>query len=137
MDIPATFWNQHLRRMVLSWMVDNAAEVEPLIREQLAGIYGMAEGGRRTPGQHRGPFSYRGYLQYMAHSSSWGDEITLLMFSLMLDVKVTVIQAQGLNHIKLRHADPTLDTVDFVLLYNGSSHYSKIGKSPVCSSRCA
>jgi hypothetical protein len=121
--------------MAINWMVENSSEFEPLIRDQIGGIYGVQEGGRDVAGQHRGPYSYRTYLKYMAGSNSWGDEITLLVISLLFDLKITVIHAAELNHVKIRHNDPTLDTVDLILLYNGTSHYSKIGNLHI--HRCA
>jgi hypothetical protein len=64
MDCPAGFTNQHLRRQQIAFMVEHAEVLEPLISQQIGLIYGSQEGGRRHPGSHTGPYSYKGYLRY-------------------------------------------------------------------------
>jgi hypothetical protein len=128
-DIPAEWQNQHFRRQLVSYLVDNARELEPLLRDGLAGIYGLREEDRGAAGQHSGPFSYKKYCSYMARVSSWGDELTLRLISMMWNLRITVITVnKAVSHLKIRHNEEDLDKVDLLLLYNGSTHYSKIGE---------
>jgi hypothetical protein len=115
---------------MVAWAVQNAAELEPLVRDQIAALYGQKLTGveAKAVGAHRGPYTFRQYLRYMAKTSTWGDEICLLLLSVMLDCKITVIQGLALNHINIRHEMQDLDLVDLIVLFNGHSHYSKVGE---------
>jgi hypothetical protein len=62
----------------------------------------------------------------MSHQAHWGDEIVILAISLMFDLKIVVVNAAALNSIPFRSSG-NLQAADVVLLYNGETHYSKLG----------
>ena len=67
-----------------------------------------------------GPFSFVGYLEYLLEPKTWGDHGTVLILSLMWQVKVTIITAE--TH------DSSLKDADFVLVFCGGNHYMLAGK---------
>jgi hypothetical protein len=125
MDIPAEYKNQHLRYQTLMYMIEHAASFFPLVKDQVAGIYGVPAEDPDAGGAHPGPFSYASYLNYLMCETTWGDEVFLMALACMFDLKVTVLNGIMLNEIRLRHQLPLSRAVDLVLIYNGSSHYSK------------
>ena len=66
----------------------------------------------------------------MLDSDTWGDVITLDILSLIWQAKIIVLRAQGdvLTEVRFRCENDTLADADFVLLYNGRSHYNACGK---------
>ena len=69
-----------------------------------------------------GPFSLISYLEYLMDPSSWGDHGVLLMISMMWQVTITVLVAESLKVIRIRH-NRELDRADFLLVLAGKNHY--------------
>lgn len=88
-------------------------------KEYLRAEYGFS--GRDDNGI--GPFSMQTWLLYMAKAGSWGDRMCLTALSLMCNATVTILDISRLDEERLRHNN-SLETVDFVFLYNGRDHYS-------------
>jgi hypothetical protein len=115
---------------MVGWALENAAELEPLLRDQIAALYGQKLTGleARAVGAHKGPYSFKQYFKHISKTTSWGDELCLLLIATMFDCKLTVINGMALNHINIRHDEEDLDVVDLIVLFNGHNHYSKVGE---------
>ena len=74
-----------------------------------------------------GPFSFVSYLEYLLEPNTWGDHGTILILSLMWQVKITVITAETQKQQRFRH-DSILKDADIVLVYCGGNHYVPAGK---------
>ena len=78
-----------------------------------------------------GPFSFLSYLRYMMEPTSWGDEGTVSLISMMWNITITVVEMEPgeklddplkFIQLKLRHSRP-LNDVDLVLVLAGHKHY--------------
>lgn len=118
---PAQYSNQMLRREVVMYMAMHADFVFPRIQGKLQDMYGYM--GEDNPG----PFSYKGYLEYMLDDEAWGDLITAEILSLMWGCRVTVLLLPTLTEVRLRHQED-LKNSHLVLILQGN-HYNSIGKS--------
>ena len=74
-----------------------------------------------------GPFSFVGYLEYLLEPKTWGDHGTVLILSLMWQVKVTIITAETQRRQRFCH-DSSLKDADFVLVFCGRNHYVPAGE---------
>ena len=52
-----------------------------------------------------GPFSLVSHLKAMLKGDFYGDEITLIVISMMWQVRVTVLNGETLHQIKIRHGN--------------------------------
>ena len=131
---PAQFTNTMLRRMIVSYMAVHAKEVFPRVRNDIKLTYGLVEtptetairiaaGGRKNPG----PFSYVEYLHHMLRFREEGDQIVIFVLSIMWGLRISVYNVGIQQQIQYRH-NCTLKYTDLVLVYNGISHYSAVGK---------
>ena len=73
------------------------------------------------------PISYKQYLQFLLKSTTWGEDIVIYAISDLFRIKITSINATRLDEYRCRH-NQSLNVVDAVLIFNGSSHYSYAGK---------
>ena len=69
-----------------------------------------------------GPFSFATYLHALLNPSFWGDEICLVGISMMWQVKITVLNADTLHTIRIRHTN-ILHRADMVLVHCEGNHY--------------
>ena len=74
-----------------------------------------------------GPFSFVGYLEYLLEPKTWGDHGTVLILSLMWQVKVTIITAETQRQQRFHH-DSSLKDADFILVFCGGNHYVPAGE---------
>ena len=81
--------------------------------------------------QKPGPFSFTSYLRYMMEPTSWGDEGTVSLISMMWNNTITVVEMEPgekpddphkFIQLKLRHSRE-LNDVDLVLVLAGQKHY--------------
>ena len=90
----------------------------------IAGQYGWPEpdGSIEPPG----PFTLETYLQYMMKVDSWGDANVINILSLHWQAKISVVNACWgmIRETRFRHMTCPLEKCDFVLIYNGATHYS-------------
>ena len=98
------------------------------LSEFVAGEYGWIEKDGSVDGP--GPFSLEEYFICMMKKSSWGDAAVINAFSLYWSAKIVeVVAAWGLvRETRFRSPDCPLEKADFVLIYNGKSHYSVASK---------
>ena len=80
----------------------------------------------------RGPFSYKTYLTKMLKRQFWGDEIILWLVSMMLNLKIMVVNSKTLQKYRFCH-DVALQHMDVGLVYNSSTHYMAVGESSIQS----
>ena len=83
-------------------------------------IKGMEKGtlteGQISDYQMPGPFSFVTYLRYIIEPSSWGDQGLLTILSMMWQLTVTIVNAEDLSQIKIRHRRSLEDTHLVVVL---------------------
>ena len=78
-----------------------------------------------------GPFSFIGYLKYILEGSTWGDQGLLTLISMMWQVTITIVNAEDLSQIKIRHQRP-LDQVSLVVVLAQRCHYLGTCKYDFC-----
>ena len=142
-DCPKEYTNTHLRRQFVMGVLDDLEFFEIILRGHIAGNYGhvrlsAAEFKRKTDDgtitqQEReeynepGPFSFHTYLEYMLDRHSWGDEIVLVILSMLFQLRITVVNTNTLLSTQIRHSSP-LHEADVVLLLAGGNHYMAAGE---------
>ena len=75
-----------------------------------------------------GPFSVHAYLQSLLKPGFYGDELCLLIISMIWKVRVTVLHAETLLAIKFRHMNVSMKA-DIILVHCSGSHYIPLGIS--------
>ena len=96
--------------------------------EHVAGQYGWIEPDGSVDGP--GPFSLEQYFINMMDRSFWGDAAVINVLSLYWKAKIIVVNAAWgtIRETRFRSPDCPLEQADFVLIYNGDSHYSVASK---------
>ena len=77
-----------------------------------------------------GPFSLVTYLQAMLKGDFYADEITLIVISMMWQVRVTVLNGETLHQIKIRNRNK-LEKVDLAVAHCSGNHYLPLGECAV------
>ena len=74
------------------------------------------------------------YLKVLIKRKSYGDEIVLIVISMMWQVCISILNAETLRQIKIRTSNK-IDKVDIALVHCQYNHYVLLGKR--CNlSRC-
>ena len=121
--------NRYFQCQVISWMVDNRQKVFKYMGSALRASYGVPE----LTALHGGPFSYKTkMLTKMLKRQFWGDEIILWSVSMMLNLKIMVVNSKTLQEYRFCH-DVALRHVDVGLVYNASTHYMDASESSIQS----
>ena len=142
---PREYSNTHLRRQVICFIIDNFDILWPMLNFSIKGNYGHL---RLTPEEYAakesdgtltdleredynapGPFSVILYLEQLARPSFFGDEIVLLVISMMWRVRIMVINGQTLAPIKIRHRGPAMKA-DMILVHCNNNHYIPMHEYP-------
>ena len=148
---PREFTNTHLRHMLVLFMVENFEMLWPLLHVCILNNFGhhrlseeefqakMADGtitdAEREAYSEPGPFYVHAYLQSLLKPSFYGDELCLLIISMIWKVRVTVLHAETLLAIKFRHMNLSMKA-DIILVHCSGSHYIPLGiSSPFTSVR--
>ena len=148
MEVPEEYRNNHLRFQLAYFMVKNHAFCSDLLQNVIRFEYGhhrlskkeylkgMKEGtlteAQIADYQVPGPFSFIGYLKYILEGSTWGDQGLLTLISMMWQVTITIVNAEDLSQIKIRHQRP-LDQVNLVVVLAQRCHYLGTCKHDFCS----
>ena len=74
-----------------------------------------------------GPFSPVGYLKALLKRKFLGEEMVLMIVSMMRQVGITVITGETLRSIKFRHSN-ALPKADMVVIRSVCNHYVPAGK---------
>ena len=139
MKFPREFTDTHLRRMVVLFIIENFEMLWPLLHVSEMNNLGhirmpeeefqskLAAGTltdqERALHDELGPCSVYGYLNQLLQPGFYGDELCLLVISMM---HITILHAETLRAIKVRHMNQALK-VDFILVHCGGSHYIPLG----------
>ena len=137
------FSNSHLRRMIICFIVDNFQLLWPMLHFAIKGNYGHL---RPTTDQFRekerlgtltdrereeyfepGPFSVVTYLEQLMRPGFYGEEICLLIISMMWKIRITIINGQTLKPIKIRHRNPAMKA-NMALVHCNNAHYIPLCK---------
>ena len=110
----------------------------PVLHVHVKGIYGHARltksqyekkerDGALTPEERRdfnepGPFSLVTYLEAFLDKGFYGDGITLVLMSMMWQIRITVLQTETQIQKKIRHFN-TLALTNMVLVRTAILHY--------------
>ena len=120
------FRNNHLRYQTMEFVARNHGFCFTVLKSIIAQEYGNEEAVADP--DEPGPFSFVEYLLYMLEPTSWGDHGMILIVSMMWQLPITVLNAEGLEQLKFRHNRDLMDT-ELVLVYAGRAHYLGTCKS--------
>ena len=142
MECPREFTNTHLRRMIILFIIENFEMLWPLLHVSVLNNFGyirmseeefqrkLAEDTltdqERAIHDEPGPFSVYAYLDQLLRPGFYGDELCLLIISMIWKVRITILHAETLRAIKVRHMDQALKA-DFALVHCSGSHYISLG----------
>ena len=142
MECPREFTNTHLRWMVVLFIVENFDMLWPLLHVSVLSNFGhirmpeeefqqrLSDGTLsdhdRAVHDEPGPFSIHGYLSQLLKPDFYGDELCLLIISMMWKVRITILHAETLRAIKVWHMNVALKA-DFILVHCSGSHYICLG----------
>lgn len=142
-NAPLEYSNTHLRRQVVAFICSHIVFLWPLLLVHIKGNYGQLrlskedfqakdKDGTLTQQERQdysepGPFSLVSYCQQLLKSGFWGEEIVLVLLSMMWQVRITVLHAETLLQTKIRHINALVST-DIVLVRCGGNHYVPAGK---------
>ena len=150
LDCPMEYTNTHLRRQLVMEMINHKEFFLPQLSPAISGGYGgklsaeeysrrekegLLTEATRQAYTEPGPFSFLTYLEHVLKRDSWGDEITLVVLSMVFQLRITVITVPSLHGDPIHHTN-NLDKTDVVLLHSGGNHYLSAGEyhSPQSSS---
>ena len=136
---PDEFRNNHLRYHIVYFIAENHGFFYTILKDLIKFEYGQKRMDRETylaamesgvglddetleAYQKPGPFSFLDYLKYMLEDGSWGDHGMLIVVSMMWQLAITILNAEDLDQVKIRH-DRELDQADMVIVFAGRSHY--------------
>ena len=140
-DCPMEFTNTHLQRLLVMEMIRYKEFFLPHLTSAISRGYGgklsaeeysrcekegLLTAVTRQAYREPGPFSYLTYLEHILKRNSWGDEITLVILSMVFQLCITVVTVPSLHRDPIRHTN-TLEKSDIVLLHSGSNHYLSAG----------
>ena len=147
LEIPEEYRSNHLRFQLVYFIVQNHKFCRDLLVNVIRYEYGhprltrqqylkgMKEGtlteGQIVDYQVPGPFSFISYLKHILEASTWGDQGLLTLISMMWQITITVINAEDLSQIKIRHRRP-LDKVHLVVVLAQRCHYLGTCKYDFC-----
>ena len=140
-DCPMEYTNTHLQRQLVMEMIRYKEFFLPHLTDVISGGYGgklsadeysrcEREGlltvATRQAYEEPGPFSYLTYLEHILKHDSWGDEITLVILSMVFQLHITIVTVPSLHTDPIHHIN-TLEKSDIVLLRSGGNHYLSAG----------
>ena len=135
--IPYEYTSSHLRRQIVMFVRNLMEYLYPMLHGHIRGNYGHArlsktqykklKAGKLMPEEKRdyhepGPFSLVTYLEAFLDKGFYGDEITLVLMSMMWQIRITGLQTETQFQTKIRHSN-TLALTDRVLVRTSRLHY--------------
>ena len=143
-DFPQEYSADLLKRQVIVTICEHP---DFFLRKLEIGIKGTYGGNRLSKAEYKkkekdgtlepdeikdysapGPFSLVEYLEYMWQDGTWGDETFTAALSIMWQLATTVLNAEDLYEVRMRHDRP-LGDVDLVVVHCGQNHYVGACKS--------
>ena len=142
--VPYEYTNSHLRCQIVMFVCNLAEYLFPMLQVHIKGNYGHARLSRsqfkrkeregiltpqeRSEYNEPGPFSLVSYLEAFLNKGFYGDEITLVVMSMMGQLRITVLQAETQMQTKICHSN-TLARMDMVLVRTSWLHYFPASES--------
>ena len=112
MKCPRKFTNAHLRRMIVLFIIENFEMLWPLLHVSVLNNFGhirmpeeefqskLAAGTltdqKRAIHDEPGPYSVYGYLNQLLQQGFYGDELCLLIASMIWKVRITILHTESL-----------------------------------------
>ena len=69
-----------------------------------------------------GPYSFLGYLRSLLEPNFWGDELCLCLLSMIFQIGITVVNAEGFTCIRFRHKQD-IPNSNVILCHCKGQHY--------------
>ena len=69
-----------------------------------------------------GPFSFIAFLKHILEPNTWGDQGTVTLIGMMWQIPITILTAEDLSQIKIRHRRP-LEDAELVVVMAQRCHY--------------
>ena len=143
MTTPAEYTNTHLRCQLVVFMAENREFLITVLKEHIRGNYGhvrfsseeyksKSADGTITQTeiddyQCPGPYSFMTYLQALLAPNFWGDEMVLIVTSMMWQVGITVLSAETLLPAKVCHGNKVSKS-DILLVRSEAQHFVPAGE---------
>ena len=143
-DCPEEYTNTHLRRQIVMELATHSEFFFPRLKLGIAGQYGAVRLTKevydakckdgtiteyeKTTYNEPGPFSYVSYLEFMLKSSTWGDEMMLMVLGMIFQLRVTMLNVTTLIATRYRHNEPVAKS-DILMLLAGGNHYMAAGRN--------
>ena len=140
-DCPMEYTNTHLWRQLVMEMIRYKEFFLPHLTDAISGGYGGKLSAKeysrcdreglltvaiRQAYEEPGPFLYLTYLEHVLKHDSWGDEITLVILSMVFQLRIMVVTVPSLHGDPICHIN-TLEKSDILLLRSGGNHYLSAG----------
>ena len=142
---PHEFTNTHLRQMLVSFICSHAEEFYALLVTAISGNYGHIRISQReydrlkglqqlTAAQKTqveefkepGPFSIVSYCEALLRPGFYGEELCIILLSMMFKVRISVIDGDSFLAIKVRHTNTPFNA-DVHLVHVPRCHYIALG----------
>ena len=152
LQLPEEYRSNHLRFQLVHFMCVNHKFALEVVKEPVTIQYGQTRlskeeyqrknlDGTITATEEEnynlpGPFTFQTFLKYMLESSSWGDQTTILLMSMMWQLPITILYGEELTQVPIRH-DKLINDVELLIVFVGRSHYLGTCKYMCFSIRCA
>ena len=138
MQLPEEYRSNHLRFQLVYFVVQNHDFCFKMLQDVLKYKYGhhriseqeylsgMRAGTLSDAAivdyQVPGPFSFIGYLKHILEPNTWGDQGTVTLIGMMWQLPITILTAEDLSQIKIRHRRP-LGDAELVVVMAQRCHY--------------
>ena len=119
-----TFFLQYLKRPIgLKYGQDRLTKKQIALGKKKGTLSQKDLQDNRLPG----PFSLHTYMQHVLKNGTWGDDIVLQLISCLWQISITILKADGLGEIRIRH-NMRISKVDLVVVHAGGDHYLGCGE---------
>ena len=140
-NCPFEWTNTYLNRQVAAHIMHNVEFLHPIISVHIQGNYGhlrlSADDYKNKLGtltqeekedyEAPGPFSLVTYLKALIKKKFYGNQIVLMVISMMWQGCVSILNAETLRQIKIRTSNK-INKVDIALAHCQYNHYILLGK---------
>ena len=137
-DFPQEYSSDLMKRQIIATMCEEPDFFLKYLYDGIAGEYGGIRLSKEEYAQRKkdgkltadnihdasapGPFSFCEWMEYIWQDGTWGDEPIITAMSLQWQLCTTVLNAEKLFEVRLRHDRP-LEDVDLVVVHCGGNHY--------------
>ena len=138
MQLPEEYRSNHLRFQLVHFICENHEFCFNMLRkvikyeyghnriseeEYLAGMRaGTLSDADIVDYQVPGPFSFIAFLKHILEPNTWGDQGTVTLIGMMWQIPITILTAEDLAQIKIRHRRP-LEDAELVVVMAQRCHY--------------